>query len=83
MERIDSKLLRDVRRHASLTEGQAARVFGLDPRAWRDLENGRKELRLPLRLLLECALRIPGVMDLLRRAADARENNQDHPDNQN
>lgn len=50
-----------------LTRGQAGRLFGVGPRNWRRIEQGRIEMRGPLRRLLAVARALPDtVLPVLR-----------------
>ena len=61
---------RTTRQHLGLTAGQAARLFGVDGRAWRRMETEGAEPRGPLARLLALVLRLPGALGVLRDIAD-------------
>lgn len=70
---MDSRELRAERERLGLTMGQAARIFGTDPRAWRSMESGTKPVRETLRRLVLAATSLSAVLGFLRNLEPERE----------
>ncbi len=62
--------IRETRQRLGLSQGQAARLFGVDGRSWRRFEHGDIEPREPILRLLMMADTVPGVLRALQRLAE-------------
>lgn len=65
--------IRAVRQQLGLTQGQAGRLFGVDPRAWRRIEAGTLCARGPLLRLLCLAAALPGTLATLYEIAETKD----------
>jgi DNA-binding transcriptional regulator YiaG len=64
--------VRTAREFLELTQGQAARLFGVDERTWRGWEGERSAIPPTAALLLRACMALPGVRRWLERQAGRR-----------
>jgi len=62
---VSRGLLRRLRESWSITQRDASRLFGAGSSAFGKWESGQAELSTPTALLVQCALKVPGVMQYL------------------
>lgn len=57
--------IRRARELLGMTQGQAARLLGVDARSWRRYEAGQRDFPAPCDKLLRLVLQSPAVLDQL------------------